>query len=272
MEIIDSFEKLKPLLEGQKVGWSFIDDKQKKEHLHPGYCDLADLLKTNNDIVVMDILGFAEILTSLWFTRHHLFKPVISTEEWANYFKGKVDYLLIQSPYDQLARFREFSDIGIIKKQVQRQADRFPTAYLANAMVLKTYMAIYEHYQFKGIPIDYAANLTMCGARVRFYKKYLNSLGIQYQAIPAPRDNDGLMYSDNDTFMEQSDREVLISINNEIMSWSEPTDDKIQQLLKRTEVQEVHIFEENNDPVIEALVTLNNQKARLIYFYGDICR
>jgi len=276
--IFTDFENLKIQLkqhEGQQIGLMLFEDKFDSKYLHSGYLDTLKQLRKKCDIVVIDIVGFGMLLSSIHYNLQELYKPTITIEEYKSYFGDLADYILYQTPYDQLARLREPTDIGFYKKKVNQYCKIYPMQYSVNEKITKTFLMIFELYGFKEMPIHCSANMWKCGYRSFFYKHYLeNNLNIDMEITEPPRDIDGLIPADSDTHSDPEYRELLISINNKIKSWTGSLVELKETLSNAEHISEIYLFNGpySQHPVIEVLIDKNNTKARIVHLCTDISK
>jgi len=271
--IFTDFENLKTELEKdnkQKIGWMLFEDKTDPGYLNEGYLNTLRILKQDCDIVVVDIVGFGMMLRSLHSNHNELYRPVITIAEYKDYFGDLADYILYQSPYNQLARLREPSDIGFYKKRVNIYSKDYPFQYQANEMITKTFLTIFELYKFKNVPVHYSANMWKCGYRSFFYKHYLEkNLNISMTITDPVRDEYGLIPTDSDTYSDPENRELLININDKIQANTLPLDEFRQVLLRHENISEVYLFDGSfaSEPMIEVLMNIGDQKARIVNYF-----
>lgn len=273
--IFTDFEDLKTQL-GQhnnpKIGWMLFEDKTDPGYLNEGYLNTLRILKRDCDIVVVDIVGFGMMLKSLYLNHNEIYKPVITISEYMEYFDELADHILYQPPYDQLARLREPSDIGLYKKRVNIYTKNYPFQYQANEMITKTFLTIFELYKFKNLPIHCSANMWKCGYRSFFYKDCLEKkLNINMIITDPIRDEYGLIPTDSDTYSDPENRELLININNKIQTNTLPLEEFRQVLLQHENVSEVYLFDGSfaSGSMIEVLINIGNQKARIVNYFTN---
>ena len=273
--IFTNFEDLKTQLDQHvnlKIGWMLFEDKSDPNYLNEGYLNTLRILKQKCDIVVIDIIGFGMMLGSLYFNQNILYKPIITISEYMEYFGELADHILYQSPYDQLARLREPTNIGLYKKRVELFSKDYSYQYQANELITKAFLMIFELYKFKKLPISQSANMWKCGYRSYFYKHYLEThMGINMTITDPVRDSDGLIPTDSDTYSGSESRELLVDINNKILSNILPLEEFKQTLLQHEKISEVYIFNSPFAPgsMIEVLINIDEQKARIVNYFTN---
>ena len=255
MQIIDNFKTIKELTDNKKVGWMIFEEKRNIKYLNQGYLNCLDVLNTNNDIVVLDLLHFGMLLSALWRNERHIPKSFIKLSDYEKYFQGRVDYLFFQSPEQQLNRIMDLnSDIGIVKKPIIQNP--YPYQYEANELITKAFNAIFLMYRkLYNLNISESANMWKCGFRSFFYRDFLKKMGIKLHIIDPPFDKDGLIPMDHDSYYNTKSRNELIKINNEIKN------SDFQN------VDEVYIFdhpEYAERKIVEALIKIDSAKNRLV--------
>jgi hypothetical protein len=264
-KIVHSLDDI-PAFEG-KVGWMIFEDKKKTEHLHQGYLDTLRVLRDQVDIVVVDVVGFKMMLNVLFYQRH-LYEPVISEQEYSEYFGDLVDYLVLEPPIKQLERFSDPKMNNEVHLLLRDRCREYPVGYKENDMILKTFLCIFEQYKRRGIHIDASANMWKCGFRSFLYKHYLETyLDIQMTITEPPVDPDGLILSDSVAYKNIAARKVLKALHKGFQQ--NPGRMKETVLRKNPHVAQYHVFDDPrfiDGTIVETLVSKGNHKARLVSF------